>query len=238
MTIRWIAGAIGAAMLAASPAGAQTYNFADFGNDVFSYGSGTTGLSFTPFSSTVNGGCFGVATFTCSTTNGFPVIGVNTGSSTVSFQTVDLPTNTLYFHPGPGLAGQDAILAFTAPTSGVYTVDASFFRLDRVPNGGNGVLVTASGGAGFGFAANLSTPRDQGFGAGFNSPVTLSQGQQLFFGVNNFGEYSFDSTGLTGSISLAAAVPEPATWGMMIVGFGAVGGVMRRRKTSARIRFA
>ena len=27
----------------------------------------------------------------------------------------------------------------------------------------------------------------------------------------------------------AAAVPEPATWGLMIAGFGAVGGVMRRR---------
>jgi len=33
-----------------------------------------------------------------------------------------------------------------------------------------------------------------------------------------------------------AAVPEPATWAMMIVGFGAVGATMRRR--SSRIRFA
>lgn len=29
-----------------------------------------------------------------------------------------------------------------------------------------------------------------------------------------------------------AAVPEPATWAMMIVGFGAVGGAMRRRKVA------
>jgi hypothetical protein len=28
------------------------------------------------------------------------------------------------------------------------------------------------------------------------------------------------------------AVPEPATWGMMILGFGSIGGVMRRRRTS------
>ncbi|MES2753738.1 MAG: PEPxxWA-CTERM sorting domain-containing protein [Pseudomonadota bacterium] len=28
-----------------------------------------------------------------------------------------------------------------------------------------------------------------------------------------------------------AAVPEPATWGLMILGFGAVGGVLRRRRT-------
>ena len=32
--------------------------------------------------------------------------------------------------------------------------------------------------------------------------------------------------------SLGAAVPEPATWGLMILGFGAIGGAMRvqRRK--------
>ncbi|WP_404711638.1 PEPxxWA-CTERM sorting domain-containing protein [Sphingomonas sp. MMS24-J13] len=27
-----------------------------------------------------------------------------------------------------------------------------------------------------------------------------------------------------------SAVPEPASWGLMIVGFGALGGAMRRRR--------
>ena len=27
-----------------------------------------------------------------------------------------------------------------------------------------------------------------------------------------------------------AAVPEPTTWGMLIAGFGAIGGTLRRRK--------
>lgn len=35
----------------------------------------------------------------------------------------------------------------------------------------------------------------------------------------------------------AAAIPEPATWGMMIIGFGAIGGAARRRQ-SVRVRFA
>jgi len=34
--------------------------------------------------------------------------------------------------------------------------------------------------------------------------------------------------------SFAAGVPEPASWGMMIGGFGAIGGMMRRRRIIAR----
>jgi hypothetical protein len=33
-------------------------------------------------------------------------------------------------------------------------------------------------------------------------------------------------------ITLASSVPAPATWAMMIVGFGLVGGAIRRRKTA------
>ncbi len=41
------------------------------------------------------------------------------------------------------------------------------------------------------------------------------------------------------SSALAGGVPEPTTWALMILGFGAVGGAMRRRtKTSARVTFA
>ena len=32
----------------------------------------------------------------------------------------------------------------------------------------------------------------------------------------------------------AGGVPEPATWGLMLVGFGALGGVLRRKRTAAR----
>ena len=36
----------------------------------------------------------------------------------------------------------------------------------------------------------------------------------------------------------AAAVPETATWGMMITGFGMIGGGLRSRRRSGKIRFA
>lgn len=36
----------------------------------------------------------------------------------------------------------------------------------------------------------------------------------------------------------AGAVPEPATWAMMMLGFGALGAVMRRRNVTTRVRYA
>ena len=38
-------------------------------------------------------------------------------------------------------------------------------------------------------------------------------------------------------VAALGAVPEPATWALMILGFGAIGGAMRR-KTKASVRFA
>jgi probable HAF family extracellular repeat protein len=37
---------------------------------------------------------------------------------------------------------------------------------------------------------------------------------------------------------IAAAVPEPATWGLMLVGFGLVGGAMRTRRRSTTVTYA
>ena len=39
-------------------------------------------------------------------------------------------------------------------------------------------------------------------------------------------------------VTANAAVPEPATWGLMMLGFGAVGTAMRYRRRGVRVRFA
>ena len=47
--------------------------------------------------------------------------------------------------------------------------------------------------------------------------------------ANSQYNYEFTATGLT------TGVPEPATWAMMLIGFGAVGYSMRRRRKSGGI---
>lgn len=67
--------------------------------------------------------------------------------------------------------------------------------------------------------------------------------RSIFFTAGNAGTLTFsigtgsgDNFGpILDNVSLdIAAVPEPATWAMMIAGFGLVGGMMRRRKTAAQ----
>lgn len=58
-------------------------------------------------------------------------------------------------------------------------------------------------------------------------------------GVGNFAGATFRSPrGAFEIDSLVTAVPEPATWLMMILGFGLVGGQLRRRKVSTKVTFA
>jgi hypothetical protein len=61
------------------------------------------------------------------------------------------------------------------------------------------------------------------------------------------GQYTFTTTGTAtgangaygGSLAFnAAAVPETATWGMMILGFGMIGAASRSRKVKTSVKFA
>lgn len=59
--------------------------------------------------------------------------------------------------------------------------------------------------------------------------------------VSNDGtdQWTYGIGELTFTADAASAVPEPATWGMMILGFGMIGGVMRRRaKVTTKVSYA
>lgn len=65
--------------------------------------------------------------------------------------------------------------------------------------------------------------------------VRLSLSQSLGYSVA--GGSSYGSAGL-GTFSVTAPVPEPATWAMMIAGFGTVGLAMRRRNSKIKASVA
>lgn len=73
----------------------------------------------------------------------------------------------------------------------------------------------------------------QGSGGFPNSETRQLLGATLLSGVNTlrFTGTTGGDAGLSGNLSFAAvsAVPEPATWAFMLVGFGAVGYSMRKR---------
>ena len=71
--------------------------------------------------------------------------------------------------------------------------------------------------------------------------LTAGQGYQAVvsgFDNQDFGAYSltFDGPG-TIVADNGTAVPEPATWGLMLIGFGLVGAAMRYRRRSTVVAF-
>jgi hypothetical protein len=111
---------------------------------------------------------------------------------------------------------------------GAYLLTFYYSARPNVPANSNGITVFANGG-------EIYNVTGAGTGA------TNWMFQQVKFSISAPGSLRFAAVGTSNSlggyienISLSGAVPEPATWAMMILGFGAVGGAMRaaqRRKT-------
>jgi hypothetical protein len=116
------------------------------------------------------------------------------------------------------LTGLDAS---SATISGLWAVDnAGSIALNGVATG-----VSLSGGATSNYSALHAFTLSSGFVAGINT---------LDFTVLDLGV----ATGLRvdSLVGTANAVPEPASWAMMIGGFGLLGGALRRKQT-ARLSF-
>jgi len=256
--------ALGALPLATA-ASATNYDLANnFGSSVFSYGSGSYAngaLTFHAFSN-VYSGCFNVGGFSCTTSgpagdtsgsSNLPGIGATTNGA--HFLTVDVPAGELWAHPSNAASDSDAIIQFTAQEAGRYLLDGLFARLDNMTSGSNdpgnnGVSVSifaTSGGitsllyssgalAGYGVT--------QGATATYDLAAQLGVGDVISYVINNEGNYYNDSTGLSGSIAYAggdnstAAVPEPASWSMMVLGFGLAGFGLRASRRRSAVTFA
>jgi hypothetical protein len=72
-------------------------------------------------------------------------------------------------------------------------------------------------------------------GVGYNDPGGPNTAISAYVRDNAIGS---QFTNFVFRVDSVAAVPEPASWALMIAGFGLVGSAMRRRKPSVSVSFA
>jgi PEP-CTERM motif len=212
--------------------------------DAYSSFNGTQGAGNFTYGYTIGGvdtlfetnaGC-AISGTTClhSTINDVGGVPLALASATAfQFSTVAIPDDRLILHPGPN---SQAFVRFTVPTTGVYALAAAFNIADDSPTG-VGIYFSSffNGVANSGFVGSLaSVGSGNGLSYGFGS---LNAGDSLTFRIDNAGNYTNDSIGTRFTATLAAgAVPEPATWFMMLLGFGFVGAVLRRKSTGIAVQ--
>lgn len=67
----------------------------------------------------------------------------------------------------------------------------------------------------------------------FSYTAATAGNYALTLGVRNGGDSQNDSGAVLDNVSLSAAVPEPATWAMMLMGFAATGVLLRSNRRRA-----
>ena len=153
---------------------------------------------------------------------------------TIARTSGDVSTGAGSGNPAPSLFGFDGG-TFQVTGAGLFT----FGGFD----GGSGALSSQTqtfnvvGLLGGVSLFNTTYTRNGAFGFQTFASNSAASIDRLVFNLSstNGTSYNVDNIVVNG---IAAAVPEPATWAMMLVGFGLAGSAMRRRKTIGRISYA
>lgn len=224
------------ALLTASPVAAQVVDGQNTGGNEYAGGSSETILT----DSTAPDSNFQAPTN--SATAGYTINLLDTNGSlygliTQTGGTSAGPFANLYFDidPTTGTGGSELGIevannrGFVAGTSDYFSLAGLINSTSTTVNGlttfefsiANSVFLDFIAGAaaqGY-FGANGYTPQD----------VRLNLSQSLGYSVAGGPSTGTDRLG-TFSVAAVAAVPEPGTWAMMLIGFGAMGVALRRRR--------
>jgi hypothetical protein len=199
---------VAGAAMAAASAASAT---SFIGSTTGCFSSGACALSAGPIS--MSGITFTGASFDVQDSNGFAAIGTGTPpvlgfDQTLGFLSVD---------PSTGFTGPlpfQLLVSFTSPGSGGSTYFATIIGSVTAGSGAGGIQ------ADFDNTAHLITTTGGAFTLTVNDTAVSTNGT---------------NTPITGFIQ---AVPEPATWAMMLLGFGGIGFAMRRRRQPALAQVA
>jgi hypothetical protein len=219
--------AAAASLLAATPATAITYDLYDSFNGTASPGNFKLFEVRTnpaiPYALTKLETC--LSSFQCVLSANYDVLGFYKNPSDAPAGIY--PAHGVHWHPGRYF---DAVAVFVAPTTGSYRINSAFSLLDNTVTG---VRISRYK---YSTAARLTKLSSLDLTAAKRSETTMNTiylraGEGAGVGINRGGTdinaYYFDSTSLAFRVT---AVPEPATWALLIAGFGLTGAVLRRRR--------
>lgn len=214
--------AVGAAALAAALLGATGANAAIVDGSFEAQGASTSSYCYFL-------GNYAPACGAGAWTGGGNTSGLQTETNT-AWPGIGSPAGSYYAFIQSGFGAAGSISQSLTLATGAY--DFSWLAAGRAGYGGNqGYTVTLNGSTGPITLASGATTTNQGFTAVSSGKTVLTGGTYtLTFQALDSGS---DNTAFIDAVSVAA-VPEPATWGMMLLGFGMVGAGLRRRRTATK----
>lgn len=212
------AGALALAVMAGSAQAAPTITF-NGGSGALPVGS-TIIQNFDSYASGMSIGASAIATNGTNTVAARPDFG-STGNFAAVFNNgsyaapLTTATNLFSFVLGSLDYFNVLTLGFADGTSTTYTGGQIVGTSIAMPDSGN--------------RTDAATNGVVSFSTGTGSAITSAT-----FASNGGSAFEFDNLAIGG---IAPSVPEPAAWGMMILGFALVGGALRRR-APAKVNFA
>ena len=163
-----------------------------------------------------------------------PAIGVNdTGGDILvnpQFPPITWTDQTIWMHPNfTGFT----VVSWLSPSAGTVDIDFKFFDMD--PNGGDGVGWFVDLGSDSGELDSGTFANGGATGLITLNLLSVAAGDRINFLVAPLSSASFDSTGLTATITLSETnvIPVPAALPLLLTGLAGLGLIGWRRRKAA-----